>query len=68
MSTNDDSYLMPVEDKMKLNAYSIYIERQGLDAIDYHSKAIQYLEGEEETPPLAWGQAMAVLRGDLEDE
>lgn len=68
MSTNQDDYLMDVGDKMKLQAYSTYLNRQGIDPIDYHSEAVQYLEGDEELPPLAWDSAMELLKGAVEDE
>lgn len=67
MSTNQDDYLMPLADEMKLKAYSTYVRRQGLDPLEYHHEAVQYLEGDAETPPLAWSQAMDVLKGGLEE-
>lgn len=61
MSTRDEEYLLPLPDKMKLVAYSQYIKRQGLKPTEYHDDAVSYLMGEEDSPPLAWDQAMDLL-------
>lgn len=61
-----DEYLMELGHEMRLKAYSSYLNRQGFDSIKYHGKAIQYLEGETEEPPVLWDEAMYLLKGDLE--
>lgn len=68
---SDESHelgLMDLADEMKLKIYGAYMNRQDVDTVEYHGKALDYLEGDRQIPPLGWEDAMSELEGEVYGE